>query len=334
MLLPNRSSEDLDLDDVLQGIGFALLFAFLAILAKLAYPVALLQPAWQLRVGEALRGTASIPLAAMALLLLAEYINPDSQILARRVVWLRRLSVAAALGFFLLIPLQISAGLRDITQSTIVEYRELRAIQGAANAIQEADTSQEMFDAIKLIPGLPPDASPAFTLPIPAIRTALLAQIRPQILKLETRIREVRSQRIQGAITLFAFDGVIALAYGIGFAAIGRTAVGRPTLLQQIIGIPSSLQRRISRFVEALLSLPSLLPRFRLPRFGLPRFPSSRSKGGNFLPFQPRRRSRLRRPWFRFPGFRLPGSRRTSVRTDIIPEEWLDDSDQDSGRPS
>jgi hypothetical protein len=242
--------------------------------------------------------------------------------------------VAAALGFFLLIPLQISAGLRDITQSTIVEYRELRAIQGAANAIQEADTSQEMFDAIKLIPGLPPDASPAFTLPIPAIRTALLAQIRPQILKLETRIREVRSQRIQGAITLFAFDGVIALAYGIGFAAIGRTAVGRPTLLQQIIGIPSYLQRRISRFVEALLSLPSLLPRFRLPRFGLPRFPSSRSKGGNFLPFQPRRRSRLRRPWFRFPGFRLPGSRRTSVRTDIIPEEWLDDSDQDSGRPS
>lgn len=330
MLLPNRSSEDLDLDDVLQGIGFALLFAFLAIFAKLAFPVALLQPGWQLRVGEALRGTASIPLVGMALMLLAEFINPDSQILANRVLWLRRLSVAAALGFFLLIPLQISAGLRDISQSTIAEYRELRAIQRAATAIQEAGTPQEMFTAIKLVPGVPADVAPAFTQPIPSIRTALLAQIRPQILKLESRIREVRNQRIQGAILLFTFDGFISLAYGIGFAAIGRTALGRPTLLQQIISIPSYLQRRISLYGQALFSLPSLLPRFRLPRLRLPRFSSSRSRGGGSFPLQPRRRSRHRRPWFLFPFFRLPGSRRSSVRTDMIPEEWLDESDQDS----
>jgi hypothetical protein len=330
MLLPNRSSEDFDLDNVLQGIGFALLFAFLAIFAKLTFPVALVQPEWQLRVGEALRGTASIPLVAMALLLVAEFINPDSQILAKRVVWLRRLSVAAALGFFLLIPLQISAGLRQITQSTVSEYRQLRALQQSTTAIEQATTPQEMFNAIKQIPGLPSDLSPTFTLPIPAVRTALLARIRPQILNFENRIRQDRNQRIQGAITIFSFDAFISLAYGIGFAAIGRTAIGRPTLLQQIISIPFYLQNRIIVYGEALLSLPSLLPRFRLPRFRLPRFPSIRSRGGGPFPFQPRRRSRHRRPWFRFPFFRLPGSRRSSVRTDMIPDEWLDESDQDS----
>ncbi len=315
MLIPNRSSEDLDLDDVLQGIGFALLVAFLAIIAKLAFPVALVQPGWQLRVGESLRATASIPLVAMALLLLAEFINPDSQILANRILWLRRLSVVAALGFFLLIPLQISAGLREITKATVLEYRELSAIQRASTAIQEAVTQREMFNAIKLIPGLPPDATPAFNLPIPAIRTALLAQIRPQILKLETRIREVRSQRIQGAITIFAFDAFLSLAYGIGFAAIGRTSVQRPTLLRKIITIPSYLQRNTGFFGEALLSL---------PRVRLPFLPASRSRGGG-PSSQSRSSSRHRRS---------TGSRRSSGRTDIIPEEWLDEPDQDSGRRS
>jgi hypothetical protein len=344
MLLPNRSSEDFDLDDVLQGIGFAMLFAFLAIFAKLVFPVALLKPEWQLQVGEALRGTASIPLAGMALLLLAEFINPDSQILAERIVWLRRLSVVAALGFFLLIPLQISAGLRQISQYTVTEYRELRAIQRASAAIEQAVTPQEMFNAIKLMPGLPDDIVPTFTLPIPAIRTALLAQIRPQVLKLETRIRQVRTQRLQAAITIFSFDAFISLAYGIGFAAIGRTAVQSPTLLQQIILIPSYLRLRIIFYGEALLSLPSLLPRFRLPRLRLPDFyfppPRFLFRPLRF-PFRPlrfslkphRRRSRHRRPWFRFPFLRLPGSRRSSNRPDFIPEEWLDSPDQDSDHP-
>ena len=332
MLPPNRSVEDLDIDDVLQGIGLALLFAFLAVFAKQTFPVALLQPEWQLRVGETLRNTASIPLAGTALLLLAEFINPDSQILAQRVLWIRRLSVVAALGFFLLIPLQISAGLRDITKSTIIEYRELRALQRAAGAIQQAVTPQQMFTAIKLLPGLPPDATPALDGPIPSIRTFLLSQIRPQIVKLEARIRVVRQQRIQGAITLFAFDAVIALAYGIGFAAIGRSAVGRPTLLQRIIGTPSYLQRRFRFYGGALLSLPSLL--LRPLRFRSPRSPSNRSGGGAPLPSQTRRRSRHRRPWFRLPFFSPPGSRRSSVRHDTIPQEWLDESDHDSGRSS
>jgi hypothetical protein len=335
MLLPNRSSEDFDLAAVLQGVGFAMLFAFLAIFAKFVFPVALLQPAWQLRASEGLRGIASIPLVAVSLLLLAEYVQPDSPILAKRVLWIRRLSVLAALGFFFLVPLQITAGLRQISQATVAEYRELRAVERAATAIQKAATPQEMLSAIKLIPGLPPDVDPQFNLPIPAVRTALLAQIRPQILKLETRIRQVRSQRIQAAITVFAFDALVSVAYGIGFAAIGRTAVERPTLLQQILWAPSSLQGRISFFGEALLSLPSLLPRFRLPCLRLPRFPSSGSPGGAFsLPFLSHHRH-PRHPGngFRVPFFLLPGFRRSSVRNDLIPQEWLDDESEpdDSG---
>ncbi len=322
-----------------------MLFAFTAIFFKQVFPIALLNPAWQLQAGEVLRSTASVPLVAVVLFLFARFFDPVSPLLASRVIWIRRLCIAAAIGFFLLIPLQLTASLSRISQSNVSEIRELRAAKDALTLVERAKTQREMALAIGKIPGVPPDFTASFNLPLPAVRAALLGQIRPQIRLLENRLRDLRSQRLQRALLFAFFDGLIAIAYGIGFAALGRVSDEQPTLLQYLIWVPSDLRRSFNRFRLSVPRWPHLLPRFRFPSLSFPRlprlphFPRRRStrRGGFSLPFLPRRRSRRRRRsaqrrWFRFLPFRLPGSARMPSRQERNADAWLsDESDLANG---
>ena len=346
----NRSPEDLDLAAVCQGVFFGMIFAFLTILLKLTYPIALLQPAWQLKAADALLGTASLPLVAAVLLVFARRYDPESPILAARVLWGRRLALFVAIGFFLLIPLQISSAVRQINQATIAESRQLRSIQDIASAIQRAKTPPDLYRAVSRIPGLPPDFRIDDSLPIPLVRSTLLSQIRPQILNIEARLRQVRSDRLQASLGFLIFNGATSLGYAIGFAAVGRTGEEKATLLQNLIRLPASLRLGLLNFRLALLSGTLIPPGFRLfmarwlrwPRLPrLPRWspaprprrrrPSPDSPRFSFFKSEGRPRRRRRRsthnwlPFFR----RGPSSSGRDPRT----EAWLRE-DSDSDRPS
>jgi hypothetical protein len=351
----SRPPEDLDLAAVCQGVCLSLLFAFLSILVKLAYPIALLQPFWQIKTAEALLGTASLPLVAGVLLIFAQRYDPESPILATRVLWARRVAILAALGFFLLIPLQISAAMRQINQATSNEVRQLRNFQNVANAIAQAKTPPELYRAVSKIPGLPPDFRIDDSLPIPLVRSTLLGEIRPQILNLEARLRQLRRDRLQGSLTFLVFNGLTCLAYGIGFAAIGRLGEEKATLLQFLVGLPVRLRLGFHHFRLALLSGTLIPPQLRLfqdrwlrwPRLPrLPRWPRPSEPprprprrrrddpGGFRFPFFRRRRHsrryRAQRVWLSFLR-RYPPSSGRDPRT----EAWLrDESDRDSNRPS
>ncbi|MFM7264150.1 MAG: hypothetical protein ACKOZW_00835 [Cyanobium sp.] len=237
--------EDLDLAGVCQGVAVGMLVAFLAIQMKVLLPPALAQPTWQLQLGDSLRGTASVPLVATALLLFAQRLDPEAEAIERRVTLVRRLCLAVALGFLLLIPLQISAGTSQMAQASSGESRQLREIQRTSLAIEQAQTPDALNQAIAQLPGLPSNFSGTFTRPIAEVRTILLNQIRPQIRTLETRITQARSDRMQAALRLFIFDGITALGYAIGFAAIGRSADDMPTLLQLSLWLPDELRARL-----------------------------------------------------------------------------------------
>lgn len=238
--------EDLDLAGVCQGVAVGMLVAFLAIQLKVLLPPALAQPTWQLQVGDSLRGTASVPLVATALLLFAQRFDPEAEALDRRVTLVRRLCLPVALGFLLLIPLQISAGMSQMAQASSGESRQLREIQRTAVAIEQAQTQEALNQAIAQLPGLPSNFRGTFTRPIAEVRTILLNQIRPQIRSLETRLSQARSDRMQAALRLFIFDGITALGYAIGFAAIARSADDMPTLLQICLWLPDELRARLS----------------------------------------------------------------------------------------
>lgn len=235
MLSSTRSTPDRDLAGILQAVSFGLLLVYLATELKQLLPPALLQPAWQLRAGEALRSSAALPLVAGALLLLARRFDPQGVALARRVVLVRRLSIAACLGFLLLIPLQITAGLRQINQTTAVEARQLDSVRRVAQAIEQAATPEAMNRAIAQLPGLPSDFQGQFARPLDQVRSGLLAQIQPQIKKLESRLVELRRQRLFGALGIFVFDGILSLAYAIGFAALASSGADQSSLLQRVL---------------------------------------------------------------------------------------------------
>jgi hypothetical protein len=235
MLSSTHSTPDRDLAGILQAVSFGLLLVYLTTELKQLLPPALLQPAWQLRAGEALRGPAALPLVAGVLLLLARRFDPQGAALARRVVLVRRLSIAASLGFLLLIPLQITAGLRQINQNTAVEARQLASVRRVAQAIEQADTPAAMNRAIAQLPGLPSDFQGQYAKPLDQVRSGLLAQIQPQIKKLESRLAELRRQRLFSALGIFVFDGFMSLAYAIGFAALASSGEDKPSLLQRLL---------------------------------------------------------------------------------------------------
>lgn len=238
--------EDLDLAGVCQGVAIGMLVAFLAIQMKVLLPPALVQPTWQLQFGDSLRGTASVPLVATALLIFAQRFDPEAEALDRRLTLVRRLAMAASLGFLLLIPLQISAGTTQMGIASSGEARQLREIQRVSLAIEKAQTQEALNEAIAQLPGLPPDFRGNFTRPISEVRTILLNQIRPQMRSLETRFQQARSDRLQAALRLFIFDGITSLGYAIGFAAIGRTGDDMPTLLQLFLWLPEEVRDRLS----------------------------------------------------------------------------------------
>lgn len=230
--LSQRDLSHRELATSLQGIAVALLLVYAISELKLLLPVALLQPAWQLRAGDALRTAAVLPLVAGVLLLLAQRFDPEGRALARRVVRLRRLALAAALGFLLLIPLQISAGLRQIESTASAEARQLQAVRQVAGAIEQAETPEAMNRAIGRLPGLPADFQGQYARPLDQVRAALLAQIRPQIVRLEGRLGDLRRSRLLNASGLFLLDGLMSLAYGIGFAALASSGPQQPSLLR------------------------------------------------------------------------------------------------------
>lgn len=226
MAYSTRSS-DRDLADILQGIALGLLLVFLISELRQLLPPALLQPAWQLRAAEALRSIAFLPLVAGVLLLLARRFNPAAEGLEWRLLQMRRLAIAASIGFLLLIPLQITAGLRQINQTTAGEARQLEGVRQVALAIEQANTTEAMNKAIARLPGLPSDFQGQYALPLDQVRPRLLSQIRPQIQRLEGPLMKLRRQRLGSAAGLFLLDGLLSLAYAIAFAALASKRRGR-----------------------------------------------------------------------------------------------------------
>lgn len=96
-------------------IGFlasVLVVAFTASVIATILPLRIADPAWQFRFTGTLIDNAPVPLIGLGLFHLAVFINPSSRHLQRRRQSFSAFAMAAALAFFLLIPLQVSVLVR------------------------------------------------------------------------------------------------------------------------------------------------------------------------------------------------------------------------------
>jgi hypothetical protein len=115
-------------------LALVLVLSFALQLVAVVFPFQPLDPAWQWRLSNALINGAFLPLLALALLQIGVSLDPGDPLLRQRQRLFRQLAVAAALGFLLLLPLQLSAGLR---QQSADGSAQVQRIQGAERRLAQ-----------------------------------------------------------------------------------------------------------------------------------------------------------------------------------------------------
>jgi hypothetical protein len=221
--------------DSLQWLAYALFLVFLAQVITSLFPFGLLQPQWMVRVSGTLRGTASLPLMATALLMLANMIDSEVMPSSDQLRLIRKISTFAAIGFLLLIPLQSYGAVGSIRGQVQEGQAQLDRLAKAANQVQKATSEQQLREAIRSIPGGEQLANRPLGADVQTIKTGLLGRIRPTLKRLENQLKDNQNKAFQNSLGPLIRDGFISLAYAIGFAGMGYSKSGSPTPLRRIL---------------------------------------------------------------------------------------------------
>lgn len=222
-------------------VGFALHWGGVSLLGiygvtvlAAAIPVRLLDPVWIERVCGSLRGGVSFPLIALALMLVSAYLD-DAEHQGTYLPRVSRLAYLAALGFVLLIPLQVWASVSLLQPVSAREQEQLRVFDRGLERIRLSLSQEQLSEAIASIPGAPRFTPGTLTVPLPEARQSLIGQIEPQLRQRADQLRQADARRWREAWVRIVKDAFTALFAFLGFAAAGRRAPDRPTLLEALL---------------------------------------------------------------------------------------------------
>lgn len=215
---------------LLHWAGITLLGVYVTTLLFIMWPFALLQPAWQQRIGSSLHGSASFALEGAVLLVLAHLVAPEVDTIANRVRWMRRMASWAAIGFALLVPLQIYSGAKLISERTAQERQQLQGLSRTIIAIEKADSEAQLKSILEGMQGVP-ELQGKLPKPFEELRDTLVDRLRPELKRLETKSLDAQRNRWESWLVLLLRNSLVTVLYAIAFAAIGQVAPGRSTLL-------------------------------------------------------------------------------------------------------
>jgi hypothetical protein len=136
--------------------ALALLVVFAATVLNAALPLRLLDPRWLQGLIQALLSQGFLPLIALVLLQLAVVLNPKSSRLRRRRDRFCRFALVAALGFALLIPLQLASSWGSLNQMSSGQSQQrlqgLTVIGQLRQAISGATSHQDLASRLAALP--------------------------------------------------------------------------------------------------------------------------------------------------------------------------------------
>jgi hypothetical protein len=233
--------------------GSALFVVFAVLVVATILPPRLLDPNWQLRFVSSLLNQASIPLVGLGLLFLASYVDPGNGALERLARRCARLSIVAALGFFLLIPVQLAGvwgkvGLaiasqnRDIT-TTAAQAETFRRLINSASSPQAL---QQALIAQRVQPLTPAQLSR----PMPVLRAQLLERLASAEKRLEGQPRGLQLRHWLSLVQGMTGSMLVSLAYGLAFAAGGQARGKEVSLLDQWLQRWQDRGERLREVVE------------------------------------------------------------------------------------
>lgn len=230
---------------ICKWVAISLFGVFLFTVIGRAFPFALLLPAWQSGLVVAILSYAYMPLLAVCLVILADRLEDRSSILAsvslsqaNFIKQLRMLSIAAALGFIFIIPLQGYNTVKINRQTHAQGLQTLKATQRSLSALKQAQTESQLRLALQGFPGLPQQAP--LTVPLEQAKSNLLDALTPQVKQLENSLKEQNLDRWQTSIFQIIFNSAISLSYAIGFLATARFPRSHASVLESIIKQPTT----------------------------------------------------------------------------------------------
>lgn len=236
---------------MMQGVGATMLASFLVDLVLQAWPLALLQPAWLDQMNGLLVSRGLTPLTGALLVAAGPVVSPKSDRLANRARLLRRLATWVAIGYLLLIPVQLYAGVKLLQEQKQQARQVLEQASRSIQAIRSSTNEAELRQAYEQIPG--PKAPLPETLPKPLslVRDRLSAAIEARNNRAGYEVDQRMASLWNQAAKLVLGNILRALILAAGFAAIARRSPGHPTLLtallrrkQKLPGQPRHQRRR------------------------------------------------------------------------------------------
>lgn len=219
----------------LLALVFVLTFALQ--LVAVLFPLQPLEPAWQWRFSNALINGAFLPLLALALLQIGVSLDPADQRLRQRQRLFRQLAVAAALGFLLLLPLQLSAGLRQQSAAGSVQVQRIQGAERRLAALRDltarATSNAELNAGLLRLNG--PVLGPAdLANPLPLLK----AQVNAVFDQAQAQINRDRAALPPSSATTalpeLLRSSLACLLLATGFAGFARRAGAELSLLEEM----------------------------------------------------------------------------------------------------
>ena len=213
------------------GAALAGFFAVNTVLAIL--PPALLQPDWQLKLALTLQANGLQSLIGCAMMSAAPLLDPGNRALRNRAERIRLMAAWICVGWLLLIPLQISSGIRLLNQSQSAVQLELRQRKQQIDQLQQTKDEQNF----RLQFALMSPTSPPFPEQLPAslerVRAEAVSQFIGQWRRQQDSVSQILQDRLQAFLVQNLGNGLLCLMLMLGFAAIGRWRAQGPTLLSR-----------------------------------------------------------------------------------------------------
>ena len=239
--MASRSSDGPDLFFPARGLslaGLVLVALYLSILAGSLFPIQLLNPAWQLKLGAALINASPFPLIGLGAMHLARVLDPADRLLCSRSRLAARLAVAVALGFLLLIPLLSLAAISEqqqrVSSQASLVARASANLKALRQVVASARNGQELRQRLIGAGGPVLDAQ-APARPLPALRaevSSLLDQAAAQVARQQKLLPSANPLLLVPEILRNAFAS-LALALGFGGLA-QRPGRSRHSFLEEL----------------------------------------------------------------------------------------------------
>jgi hypothetical protein len=206
-------------------VALALYLCYGAAVLNAALPLQRLDPRWQETLIAALISNGPLPLIGLALSHLAVVLQPANRLRSKRFRRIKQLAVVAALGFLLLIPLQVSATWRRVQDSTIKvslqQQQGQQTISALRQAISAATSHQDLQTRLEKLQ-LPVAGQADLQVPFPQRQQKLLDGLLQSEMRLNANISSRQPLPLGPLLQSVLRIAPTALALAWAFRALGR----------------------------------------------------------------------------------------------------------------